>query len=57
MKTYNATFETSSEIVSSATFTASNMTEAKKMAQLHKRMTPEIRNAKGRVKVTVRKSN
>ena len=42
MKRYVAIFETNEEIVSEATFLARDLKSAKRMAQVHKRHTPEI---------------
>jgi len=53
MKRYVAIFETNEEIVSEATFLARDLKSAKRMAQVHKRHTPEIVKHKG-VRTSVR---
>lgn len=53
MKTYEAIYtDQNGKIVSKTTFEAQNLKEANKMAQLHKRNTPEIQKA-GRVSTFV----
>ena len=47
MKFYNVTYSDKyGNFVSMAQFVAKNFTEAKRLAQTHKNMTPEIRKAK-----------
>ena len=53
MITYEATYtDQTGKIVCKATFEVQNLKEANKMAQLHKRITPEIQKA-GRVSTFV----
>jgi hypothetical protein len=53
MKNYNATYtDQTGNLISTATFEANNLKDAKYKAQLHKRQTPEIMKAK-RVKTIV----
>jgi len=52
-KFYNVIYEARGEIISTAVFRASNIKEARRLAGMHKRMTPEIRRA-GRVKTIIK---
>ena len=51
-KVYTAIYEINGRIISEADFSATNKREAMKLAQFHKRRTPEILKFK-RVKTTI----
>ena len=53
MKIFVATYEINGLIISEAFFEAKNKKEANKLAQFHKRHTPEIISAGWRVKTSV----
>lgn len=55
MKNYSTTYQIKESVISSASFEASSLSDAKALAQLHKRNTPEIARYGNKIRTVTKK--